>query len=84
MIRHSFHDDPVVVVHDDFPPEDRHRVERAAGDLEIRWLEVPEADRSRFPGAEIEELRTAEDIAASAAVESLAEVEDEWDPFEEE
>lgn len=50
-----FHDDPVVIVHDDFPPDDRRRVERAAGDLEIRWLEVPEADRSRFPGAEIDQ-----------------------------
>ena len=39
---------------------------------------------SAFPGARIGELKTAEDIAASAASESLAEVEEEWDPFEEE
>jgi DNA polymerase-3 subunit gamma/tau len=37
-----------------------------------------------FPGATIGELKTAADIAASAATEALAEVEDEWDPFEEE
>ena len=37
-----------------------------------------------FPGATIGELKTPADIAASAATEALAEVEDEWDPFEEE
>lgn len=36
-----------------------------------------------FPKAEIVDVRTAEDIAAVALEESLAEVEDEWDPFEE-
>ena len=36
-----------------------------------------------FPNAQIEHLRTAKDIAASAATEALAEVDDEWDPFEE-
>ena len=39
---------------------------------------------SAFPEARIGELKTPEDIAATAASESLAEVEDEWDPFEEE
>ncbi len=37
-----------------------------------------------FPGARITEIRTAESMAASAAVEALPEVEDEWDPFEDE
>ena len=36
-----------------------------------------------FPGARIGDLKTPEDIAASAAQESLAEVDEEWDPFEE-
>ncbi len=36
-----------------------------------------------FPDAKIVELRTAEEIAQEAAVEALPEVEDEWDPFEE-
>ncbi|MDZ4310224.1 MAG: DNA polymerase III subunit gamma/tau [Cypionkella sp.] len=35
-----------------------------------------------FPGAKISEIRTAEAMAASAAIEALPEVEDEWDPFE--
>jgi DNA polymerase-3 subunit gamma/tau len=37
-----------------------------------------------FPGAKISEIRTAESMAASAAAEALPEVEDEWDPFEDE
>jgi DNA polymerase-3 subunit gamma/tau len=37
-----------------------------------------------FPGAKIEELRTAKEIAASAAKDALAEVDEEWDPFEDE
>ena len=36
-----------------------------------------------FPKARITAIRTAEDVAAEAATEALAEVEDEWDPFEE-
>ena len=36
-----------------------------------------------FPGARIEEVRTPDQIAAEAEVEALPEVEDEWDPFEE-
>jgi DNA polymerase-3 subunit gamma/tau len=35
-----------------------------------------------FPKAEITEIRTPEDIAASVAEEALPEVEEEWDPFE--
>ena len=35
-----------------------------------------------FPGAKISEIRTPEALAASAAAEALPEVEDEWDPFE--
>ncbi|MCA0044382.1 DNA polymerase III subunit gamma/tau [Celeribacter litoreus] len=36
-----------------------------------------------FPGAKIAEIRTPEAIAAAAATDALQEVEDEWDPFEE-
>ncbi|NNE87294.1 MAG: DNA polymerase III subunit gamma/tau [Silicimonas sp.] len=36
-----------------------------------------------FPDAKIEGLRTAKDINATAAEEALAEVDEEWDPFEE-
>ena len=37
-----------------------------------------------FPGAKINEIRTPDEIEAEAAAEALQEVEDEWDPFEEE
>ncbi len=37
---------------------------------------------SAFPKAKITEIRTREEIANQAAVEALPEVEDEWDPFE--
>ncbi len=36
-----------------------------------------------FPDARITEIRTPEDIVAEAATEALPEVDDEWDPFEE-
>ena len=36
-----------------------------------------------FPGAKITEIRTPEAMAEEAAAEALPEVEDEWDPFEE-
>ena len=39
---------------------------------------------SAFPGSRIADLKTAEEIASETATEALAEVEDEWDPFEEE
>ena len=39
---------------------------------------------ARFPKAKIAEIRTPEQIAAEVAQEALPEVEDEWDPFEEE
>jgi len=37
-----------------------------------------------FPKSEIKLVRTPEEIAAEAEAEALPEVEDEWDPFEEE
>lgn len=36
-----------------------------------------------FPGAEITEIRTPTEIETDAAQDALPEVEDEWDPFEE-
>ncbi|QDY68615.1 DNA polymerase III subunit gamma/tau [Qingshengfaniella alkalisoli] len=35
-----------------------------------------------FPGAKISHIRTPEDIQAKAAEDALPEVEDDWDPFE--
>ena len=37
---------------------------------------------ARFPKAKITDIRTPDQIAASAEVEALPEVDDEWDPFE--
>ncbi|GGE42447.1 DNA polymerase III subunit gamma/tau [Primorskyibacter flagellatus] len=42
-----------------------------------------QAVMAAFPKAAIRTIRTPEDVAAEAATEALAEVEDEWDPFEE-
>jgi DNA polymerase III subunit gamma/tau len=54
--------------------------------LKAEALEDPsvQAVLAAFPGAEIAEVRTAQAIAAAAEAEALPEVEDEWDPFEEE
>ena len=38
---------------------------------------------SRFPKAKITSIRTAQEMEAEAVAEALPEVEDEWDPFEE-
>jgi len=43
-----------------------------------------QAVMATFPGAKILSIRTPEDIAAAAVSEALPEVEDEWDPFEDE
>jgi DNA polymerase-3 subunit gamma/tau len=37
-----------------------------------------------FPKAQISDIRTANDIAAEAQIDALPEVEDEWDPFDDE
>ncbi|MDU9002889.1 DNA polymerase III subunit gamma/tau [Sedimentitalea todarodis] len=42
-----------------------------------------QAVMSRFPKARITAIRTPEQMAAAASAEALPEVEDEWDPFEE-
>ncbi len=55
-------------------------------ELERAAMEHPmvKAVFAAFPKAEITAIRTPDDIAARAAQEALPEVEDEWDPFEEE
>jgi DNA polymerase-3 subunit gamma/tau len=42
-----------------------------------------QAVQSAFPGARITQIRTLEEQEAEAEAEALQEVEDEWDPFEE-
>ncbi len=50
---------------------------------EARQHPLVQAVMDAFPGAEILEIRTARQIANEAAADALPEVEDEWDPFEE-
>ncbi len=61
--------------------EVRDRAENAAR-AEAMANPLVQAVMAAFPGAKISEIRTAEAMAASAAAEALPEVEDEWDPFE--
>ncbi len=53
--------------------------EQAAARLAVAGDPLVAAVMAAFPGAEIVEIR---DLSAEAAAEALAEVEDEWDPFE--
>ncbi|MFO7920710.1 MAG: DNA polymerase III subunit gamma/tau [Nioella sp.] len=52
--------------------------------LEDEALDHPmmQAVLARFPKAKVTQIRTAEEIAAEAEADALPEVEDEWDPFE--
>jgi DNA polymerase III subunit gamma/tau len=56
--------------------------DRLAAESEVMAHPLVQAVLAAFPGAKIAEIRTPEAMAASAAVEALPEVEDEWDPFE--
>ncbi|WP_373457453.1 DNA polymerase III subunit gamma/tau [Pseudogemmobacter lacusdianii] len=59
----------------------------AAERAEAEANPLVQAVMAAFPGAEIAEIRAAEDMAARAAAEALPEVDpeidDDWDPFEE-
>ncbi|WP_050929056.1 DNA polymerase III subunit gamma/tau [Aestuariivita boseongensis] len=57
--------------------------ERYALEEQARAHPMVQAVLSAFPKAQIKDIRTAADIAAEAQTEALPEVEDEWDPFEE-
>jgi DNA polymerase III subunit gamma/tau len=59
--------------------KDRKLTEAAAMDNPL-----VQAVMAAFPGARIAEIRSAAALAAEAQAEALPEVEDEWDPFEEE
>ncbi|MFA9230616.1 MAG: DNA polymerase III subunit gamma/tau [Microgenomates group bacterium] len=61
--------------------EDRNK-EATAARAEALQSPLVQAVLTAFPGAKITEIRTPEAMAASAAIEALPEVEDEWDPFE--
>jgi DNA polymerase-3 subunit gamma/tau len=62
--------------------EKRDAAERAIRD-EARAHPLVQAAFAAFPKAEITAVRTADDIAAEVEAGALPEVEDEWDPFEE-
>ena len=60
---------------------------RDAADLELKEKAahhpMVQAVQAVFPGATITDIRTIEDQEAEAEAEALPEVDDEWDPFEE-
>ncbi|MBY6155623.1 DNA polymerase III subunit gamma/tau [Vannielia litorea] len=57
--------------------------ERMALEAEVREHPLVQSVLAEFPGAKIREIRTVKEIEAEAAAEALPEVDDEWDPFEE-
>ncbi|APX12722.1 DNA polymerase III subunit gamma/tau [Tateyamaria omphalii] len=60
---------------------------RDAADLELKSKAeahpLVQAVMAQFPKAKITAIRTPEEIAQEAHIEALPEVDDEWDPFEE-
>ncbi|WP_299828056.1 DNA polymerase III subunit gamma/tau [uncultured Roseobacter sp.] len=56
--------------------------ERYALEAEAKAHPLMQAVLAQFPKAQIKDIRTADQIAAEAVQEALPEVEDEWDPFE--
>ncbi|NJM83473.1 MAG: DNA polymerase III subunit gamma/tau, partial [Tabrizicola sp.] len=58
--------------------------DRLAAAAEAQQNPLVQAVLTAFPGARITEIRTPAARAADAAAEALPEVEDEWDPFEDE
>jgi DNA polymerase III subunit gamma/tau len=61
--------------------EARDAAQDAARD-EAATNPLVQAVMAAFPGAKITEIRTPEALRAQAATDALPEVEDEWDPFE--
>ena len=57
--------------------------EKLAREKEAMKNPMVQAVFAAFPGSKITEIRSAEDLAVTAAEEALPEVPDEWDPFEE-
>ncbi|MGC8201616.1 DNA polymerase III subunit gamma/tau [Aliiroseovarius sp. PTFE2010] len=55
---------------------------RLSQEAEVRKHPLVAAVFSAFPKARIAEIRTEADMAQEAQIEALPEVEDEWDPFE--
>ncbi|WP_317055941.1 DNA polymerase III subunit gamma/tau [Roseovarius rhodophyticola] len=62
---------------------ERRDAAQNALEAEARQHPLVQAVFDAFPEAEIKSIKTLEDIAQDAQVDALPEVEDEWDPFEE-
>ncbi|MBF9048735.1 DNA polymerase III subunit gamma/tau [Roseobacter sp. HKCCD9010] len=62
--------------------EEQQNADLAALKAEAEAHPMMQAVIAAFPSAKITEIRTREEIAAEAAIEALPEVDDEWDPFE--
>ncbi len=75
----------VTLVNEGGAPSIAETRDAARKSLEAEALKEPlvAAIFEAFPKARIGEIKTPEDIAAKASQDALAEVEDEWDPFEE-
>jgi DNA polymerase-3 subunit gamma/tau len=58
--------------------------EKRALEAEAEAHPMVQAVLTAFPKARIAEIRTPKEIEAEAAVEALPEVDEEWDPFEDE
>jgi DNA polymerase-3 subunit gamma/tau len=62
--------------------EEQQNADLAALKAEAEAHPMMQAVIAAFPSAKITEIRTREEIATEAAIEALPEVDDEWDPFE--
>jgi DNA polymerase-3 subunit gamma/tau len=62
--------------------DELRNAERYALEEDAKAHPMVQAVLSAFPNARIKDIRTAQDIAAEAQADALPEVEDEWDPFE--
>jgi DNA polymerase-3 subunit gamma/tau len=56
--------------------------DRRDAEADVARLPLVQAVLAAFPGAKIAEIRTPSSLAAHAAAEALPEVDEEWDPFE--
>ena len=63
---------------------ERRDAESAEAEAEARTHPMVQAVLSAFPGATIKAVTSREALESAAAEEALAEVDEEWDPFEEE
>jgi DNA polymerase-3 subunit gamma/tau len=62
--------------------DETRRAERSAAEEEARENPVIQAILATFPGAKITDIRTPETLEHEAAEAALPEVDEEWDPFE--